>query len=58
MELRTVVSLLVSKFDIRLAEGEDGRKLLEESRDAFTLRMEALEMVFEERGKEKEKKKV
>ena len=53
MELRTVVSLLVSQFDIRLAEGEDGRKLLEESRDAFTLRMEALEVVFTERGKEK-----
>lgn len=54
MELRTVVSLLVSQFDIRLAEGEDGRKLLEESRDAFTLRMEALQVVFEERGKKKE----
>ena len=51
MELRTVVSLLVSQFDIRLAEGEDGKKLLDESRDAFTLRMEALEVVFEERGK-------
>lgn len=54
MELRTVASLLVSQFDIRLAEGEDGRKLLEKSRDAFTLRMEALEVIFEERGKEKE----
>ena len=51
MELRTVVSLLVSRFDIRLAEGEDGSKLLDESRDAFTLRMEGLEVVFEERGK-------
>ena len=51
MELRTVVSLLISQFDIRLAEGEDGRKLLDESRDAFTLRMEALQVVFEEREK-------
>ena len=51
MELRNVVSLLVSRFDIRLAEGEDGSKLLDKSRDAFTLRMEALEVVFEERGK-------
>ena len=46
-----MVSLLVSQFDIRLAEGEDGSKLLEESRDAFTLRMEALEVIFEEKGK-------
>ena len=46
-----MVSLLVSQFDIRLAEGEDGRKLLDESRDAFTLRMEALQVVFEEREK-------
>lgn len=44
-----MVSLLTSRFDIRLAPGEDGSKLLEESRDAFTLRMEDLFLVFEER---------
>ena len=49
MELRTVVPLLVSRFDVRLAPGEDGTRLLEKSRDAFTMRLEELSLVFEER---------
>lgn len=49
MEMRTVVSLLVSRFDVKLAPGEDGGKLLGKSRDAFTLRMENLNLIFEER---------
>ncbi len=49
MEMRTVVPLLVSRFDVRLAPGEEGKGLLEKSRDAFTMRLERLSVVFEER---------
>ena len=49
MEMKTVVPLLISKFDVRLAPGEDGTELLEKSKDAFTLRMKELRLVFEER---------
>jgi cytochrome P450 len=37
MEIRTVIARLVMSFDIAFAPGEDGRKLLEESKDAFTM---------------------
>lgn len=49
MEMRTVVPLLVARFDVRLAPGEDGSRLLGRSREAFTMRLEALRVVFEER---------
>ncbi|KAL6719954.1 hypothetical protein ACLMJK_001875 [Lecanora helva] len=49
MELKTVVPLLISKFDVRLAPREDGTALLENSKDAFTLRMGELKVIFEER---------
>ena len=51
MEMKTVVPLLLSKFDVRLAPGEDGAELLDKSKDAFTLRMAELKLVFEEREK-------
>ena len=54
MEMRTVICLLVNKLDIRLAEGEDGRELLEGSKDFFTLMPGALRVVFTERGGAKE----
>lgn len=41
-----MVSLLVSRFDVKLAPGEDGSKLLGKSRDTFTLRMEDLNLVL------------
>ena len=49
MELRTVICLLVSRLDVRLAEGEDGRDLLEGSKDFFTLMAGDLRLVFEKR---------
>ena len=50
MEMRTIVSLLVTRFDVRLAPGEDGTTLIEHSKDTFTLRMGDLRLVFEERA--------
>lgn len=36
-ELRTVTSRLVTKFDMSLAPGEDGSRLLYQTRDHFTV---------------------
>lgn len=51
MELRMVIAALITKFDISLAPGEDGRSLLEDSRDQFTLNLGDLFLVFKEREK-------
>ena len=50
MELRTVICTVVRELDVRLAEGEEGRELLEESKDFFTLSVGELKLVFRERG--------
>ncbi|PVH72767.1 cytochrome P450 [Cadophora sp. DSE1049] len=49
MELRTVCALLVSKFDVSFAPGEDGTKLLEKSEDYFTIGLESLMLQFKAR---------
>ena len=46
MELRTVVALLVSQFDISFAPGEDGTRLLTDSKDYFTISISDLYLVF------------
>lgn len=46
-EMRTVIARIVTEFDVKLAPGEDGRNLLEESRDCFTLEMKPLNLVFD-----------
>lgn len=48
-EIRAVVAKLVLRFQVRFAEGEDGRRILEETRDYFVLGLGDLELVFEER---------
>ena len=37
MELRTVTTRLVNRFDFRLAPGEDGKRLLYATKDHFTV---------------------
>lgn len=46
-----VMALLgvLSRFDVHLAPGEDGSALIEGSKDAFTLLMGDLRLVFEEK---------
>ena len=46
MELRTIVTLLVTQFDVRFAEGEDGRAFIEESKDMFTIALADLNLKF------------
>ncbi|KAB8360826.1 hypothetical protein FH972_024560 [Carpinus fangiana] len=50
MELRTVLSMLVTRFDIGFAEGEDGRALVEESTDHFTMVLKDLMVVCRPRA--------
>lgn len=45
-ELRTTTAKLVLKFDMELAQGEDGNRLMYESRDHFTMDPGALDVQF------------
>ena len=47
-ELRTTTAKLVLRFDCALAEGEDGARLMRETRDHFTVDPGACEVVFRE----------
>jgi cytochrome P450 len=49
MEIRNVMARVVTEFDVAFAPGEDGTKLLEESRDTFTIALAPLELVFTRR---------
>lgn len=49
IELRVVVAMLFGRFDVRLADGEDGRRFREETRDTFVANLGELEVVFSER---------
>lgn len=49
LELRTLVTKLVMKYDVRFAPGEDGSKLQQNARDHFTLGLTDLNLVFPER---------
>lgn len=46
MELRTVIALLVSQFDVKFAPGEDGAPLIKDSKDYFTISLCDLHLVF------------
>lgn len=49
MELRTVISRIILEFDVKLAPDEDGTKLLENTRDIFTLDLGDLLLCFKQR---------
>jgi tryprostatin B 6-hydroxylase len=46
MELRTLTAQLVTKYDVALAPGEDGKRLLTKSLDHFTMSLGQLDLVF------------
>ena len=50
MELRTVLAKLVLAFEIGFAKGENGKRLLEESKDNFTVTLGPLELEFKPRA--------
>lgn len=45
-ELRTLTARLLIENDISLAEGEDGWRLLNESKDHFSMSLAPLDLVF------------
>lgn len=47
-ELRTTTAKLVLRFDMKLAKGEDGKRLLFDTKDHFTVDPGALEIEFKE----------
>lgn len=49
LELRMLTAQLVLRFDVEFAEGEDGKRLLEETRDHFTLGLGDLDLVLRKR---------
>ncbi|KUJ06806.1 cytochrome P450 [Mollisia scopiformis] len=49
MELRVVTARLVTEFDIAFALGEEGKALLEETKDVFTMETAPLMLVFTRR---------
>ena len=46
MEMRTLTAQLLLAYDVALAPGEDGYKLLYETKDHFTLGLGELSLVF------------
>ena len=46
IEMRTLATQLLLAYDVALAPGEDGHKLLYETRDHFTLGLAELNLVF------------
>ncbi|PYI11221.1 cytochrome P450 [Aspergillus sclerotiicarbonarius CBS 121057] len=46
IEMRIVLAMLFEKFDVRLAEGEDGRRFLEETKDCHIAHLGDYEAVF------------
>lgn len=51
LELRFVFALLVQRYDIGFAPGEDGVRVWKEMKDQFTAALGRLELVFNVRGK-------
>lgn len=50
IQLRSVVALLVSKFDVRFAPGEEGVAVWRDLRDQYNAHPGKLEMVFTPRA--------
>ena len=48
MELRTVTTRLVNKFDLSLAPGEDGSRMMTKTKDHFTVDLGQLDICFKE----------
>ena len=49
MEMKLVTAVLVNRFDVQLAEGDDGSSLLQKMQDTFTAAPGPLGLVFTER---------
>jgi tryprostatin B 6-hydroxylase len=46
MQIRTLTARILLEFDVKFAEGEDGKRILTETKDHFTLDVGALDLEF------------
>ena len=46
IEMRTLITQLLLEFDVAFAPGEDGKDLLQKSKDHFTTGLVPLNLVF------------
>lgn len=46
IELRTLTASLLLKYDVSFAPGEDGTRLLTQTKDHFTLGLGKLDLIF------------
>jgi cytochrome P450 len=46
MQLRTLTARILLEFDVKFAPGEDGRRILTETKDHFTVDVGELDLVF------------
>ena len=46
MEHRTLTTRIILNYDVKLAPGEDGHRLLQESIDHFTMTLGACDLIF------------
>jgi cytochrome P450 len=49
MQIRTLVARIIMYFDVKFADGEDGSRLMHDSKDHFTMGLADLELVFVKR---------
>lgn len=49
MEIRTLTTLLFDKYDVRLADGDDGTRLHRDTLDCFATSVGKLELEFRKR---------
>jgi tryprostatin B 6-hydroxylase len=49
MEIRGLTARLLTEFDVSLAPGEDGWKLINEAKDHFTLSLQPFNLSFKKR---------
>ena len=50
MEIRTLTSRMIMKFDVAFAPGEDGKRLLMETTEHFTLGLGPMDLIFTSRN--------
>ena len=46
MQIRTLTARILLEFDVKFAPGEDGRRVLTQSKDHFTFDVGALDLEF------------
>jgi cytochrome P450 len=49
MQMRTLIARIIMDYDVKFADGEDGSRLMHDSKDHFTMGLADMELVFAKR---------